>query len=376
MGGTIDTTRGIAPSSAVISRNFFVPFSAWFASHFIGFLGLVIWPTRSGEWFNTFGLTHMDGGWYRIIVTSGFPNGPLPDHATAWPFFPLYPWIADLFIRVGAPVGPALISVSWIFALVAMIGVWQLTFEMFGRDVAVMSIWTFALLPGAVGQVLAYSDSLFAAGLVWTLFLLHRLPNSSTESNSPSIGAFALVGLCASVVVASRPNGALFLIAVVHAIWQNSRWRRALPLALLPSVVFFGCWMIYCHNKTGDTFVFLSAKSAWLERTIIDFITYPTERPANLLHVAVLVIVVTLAWKRWSDIPRHWITASVVLIGPSMILGIEGLARYVTITVPASIMVALTLARHERHRQVLFLGIAGSAMLFLAVNVVRSSWVP
>jgi hypothetical protein len=132
-----------------------IPILAWIVSRLIGCLGLVVMPTSEGKWFNTFGLTFMDGGWYRIIMTIGYPNGPMPEFSTAWPFSPLYPFVADLFTRVGAPVGPSLIFVSWICALLASIGMYELVRHRENETVAQYAVWTLALLPGAVGQVLS-----------------------------------------------------------------------------------------------------------------------------------------------------------------------------------------------------------------------------
>ena len=52
-----------------------IPILAWIVSRVIGCLGLVVAPTAEGKRFNSFGLTFMDGGWYRIIMTIGYPNG-------------------------------------------------------------------------------------------------------------------------------------------------------------------------------------------------------------------------------------------------------------------------------------------------------------
>ncbi|MCE2763482.1 MAG: glycosyltransferase family 39 protein [Ilumatobacteraceae bacterium] len=376
MGAESVDIRNSTASNSPFALTCRVPLIAWFASRLIGCIGLVVWPTSSGRWFNTFGLTYMDGGWYRIIVTSGFPDGPLPDHATSWPFFPLYPWIADMFVRLGAPVGPSLIAISWLFSLVAILGVWQLASEHFGREVAVASVWVFALLPGAVGQVLSYSDSLFAAGLVWTLVSIDRILARVRAGLDVPTSRFVAVGLCALASVASRPNGGLILVVLGFVVWRHAGLRRTLPLLVAPSVIFLTAWMIYCHSKTGDALVFLTAKDAWLERTIVDFVRHPHERPANLLHVAVFVVAATLARKAITRVPAHWSITCLVFLGPSMILGIEGLARYVTITVPVSIMVGFTISQWGAPRRNSFLGVSAAAMLFLAVNVVRSAWVP
>ena len=173
--GIVDASvTPVLPRLTSAVRLWQIPILAWIVSRVIGCIGLVVWPTAQGKWFNTFGLTYMDGGWYRIIMTIGYPNGSLPNFGTAWPFSPLYPFVADLLTRVGGPVGPSLIFVSWICALFAFIGMHELVRRREGETVAKYAVWTLALLPGAVGQVLSYSDSMFVAALIWLLVLVDR----------------------------------------------------------------------------------------------------------------------------------------------------------------------------------------------------------
>ena len=357
-------------------RGWKVPFVAWLISRLIGCLGLVVWPNRQGEWFNTFGLTFMDGALYRMIVTTGFPNGELNGSSVVWPFFPLYPWTADLLTRLGAPVGPSLILVSWIGAFVALLGVWRLANIRFDESVARNATWCLAVLPGAVGQVLSYSDSLFVAGLVWTLVLIDRVAVDPGPDPDHFDRRWLWAGLTAFVAVASRPNGILVLPVLLLAVWLVQRKLRNVIAVLVPSLVFFGGWLVYCRNKTGDALAFLTTKDLWLETTIFDFLARPMERPAIVFHMVVFVVVVLVAAPAVKKIPVWWLGIIFVFIGPSLLLGVEGMARYVTITVPLSILVAITLTNWPTICRRLFFVASAGSMLYLAVNVVRSTWVP
>ena len=356
--------------------SWYIPISAWIISRMIGVVGLVVWPTAEGKWFNSFGLTYMDGGWYRIIMTIGYPNGPVPDFSTSWPFSPLYPFVADLLTRLGVPVGPSLILVSWIFALVALVGIWELTRVRFGQAVARNAVWCLALLPGAVGQVLSYSDSMFSAGLVWLLVVIDRIVAKDDVAQQRINHQWWLVGLLSLVITASRPNGILVLIAVVCAVWMSQRQLINFVAATLPSILFFVSWMVYCKNKTGDPLAFLTAKNTWLETTIVDFLSDPFERPAIILHVATFVIAGVVALMAIKKVPIWWQVASGVLLIPSLIVGVEGLARYVSLAIPMSVLIAISISPWSKLLRSVFLIAAASSMLFLAVNVVRSAWVP
>jgi len=374
--GTVDAsvTPPLARSKSAV-RLWQVPIWAWIVSRVIGCIGLVVWPTAQGKWFNTFGLTYMDGGWYRIIMTIGYPNGSLPDFGTAWPFSPLYPFVADLLTRLGAPVGPSLIFVSWVCALFASIGIYELVKRRENETVAKYAVWALALLPGAVGQVLSYSDSMFVAALIWILVVVDRI-EQRVKGDENTNRHWWTVGLLVLVVSASRPNGILIVPALLLAVWFVQRSFRNAVIVATPSLTFVVVWMIYCYNKTGDALAFIHAKNTWLETTIVDFLSHPFERPAIFLHVATFVVVAAVALPAIKKIPLWWQVISFVLLAPSLLLGVEGMARYVSLTAPLLVMAAISLASWSKMYRSIFFVVAGSSFLFLAVNVVRSAWVP
>ena len=374
--GIVDASvTPVLPRLTSAVRLWQIPILAWIVSRVIGCIGLVVWPTAQGKWFNTFGLTYMDGGWYRIIMTIGYPNRSLPNFGTAWPFSPLYPFVADLFTRVGGPVGPSLIFVSWICALFAFIGMHELVRRREGETVAKYAVWTLALLPGAVGQVLSYSDSMFVAALIWLLVLVDRI-EWRVVNNKNTNRQWLFVGLLLLVVSASRPNGILILPALLAAVWFVQRSVKNAVIVATPSLAFVTIWMIYCRNKTGDALAFVHAKNTWLETTIVDFLSHPFERPAIVLHVATFVVVAAVALPAIKKIPHWWHVISFVLLAPSLLLGVEGMARYVSLTAPLLVMVAISLTNWSKMYRSIFFVVAGSSLLFLAVNVVRSAWVP
>lgn len=349
---------------------------AWVVSRALGFIALVVTPTPDGRWFNAFGVTAMDGGWYRIIVTEGYPNSSTTTFSTAWPFFPLYPWLADLPTRLGVPVGPSLIAVSWLAALVAFVGVWQLASHRFDDRVASLSVWVIALLPGSIGLVLAYSDSLFVAALVWMLVLIDRRAQAVQEAVALSNWTWWQIGGVAAIGTASRPNGFMLVVVAWVAAWCiDRRWRHAVAAAF-PSLVFLASWMIYCQRKVGDPLTFLTAKAAWIESPLWKFLVDPFEREAVPFHVVVGMAVVVLAAPSLRKLPSWWLVCIVLLVVPQLLLGLEGLARYVTLAAPLSIACALTLSRRARWVQLLALVVCSAGLMFLGIWVVRYSWVP
>ncbi len=349
---------------------------AWLVSRVLGFIALVVTPTPDGRWFNAFGVTAMDGGWYRIIVTQGYPNWEATTFATAWPFFPLYPWLADQATRLGMPVGPSLVGVSWLAALVAFVGVWQLVSHRFDDQVASLSVWLMALLPGSIGLVLAYSDSLFVAALVWMLVLIDRRAQSVRDGVAFSRWSWWQIGALAAIATASRPNGFMVVAVAWTAVWCIDRcWRHAVAAAL-PSLAFLVSWMIYGQRKVGDPLVFLTAKEAWDESSLWKFVAHPFAREAVPFHVAVAVGVFLLAAPSWRKLPRWWQVGVAVLVVPQLLLGLEGMARYVMLAVPLSIAGALTLSSRSKWAQWSVVAAGTAGFMFLGVWVVRYSWVP
>jgi hypothetical protein len=160
------------------------------------------------------------------------------------------------------------------------------------------------------------------------------------------------------------------------AVWFVQRSIKNAAIVVTPSLIFTVAWMMYCRNKTGDALAFLEAKNTWLETTILDFLSHPFERPAIFLHVTTFVIVAVVAAPSIQKIPRWWHAISFVLLMPSLLLGVEGMARYVSLTAPLMVMVAISLARWSKIYRLVFFVVAGSSFLYLAFNVVRHSWVP
>lgn len=353
-----------------------LPLTAWLVSRVLGFLVLTMDSTPGGRVFNASGLTAMDGGWYRIIMNLGYPNWSNPNVGSAWPFFPLYPWLADLPTRLGAPVGPSLIVVSWLGALVALIGVYEVVRRRFDDRTAALAVWLVALLPGSIGLVLSYSDSVFLAGQVWALLLIDNIARRKAADTPLSRWAWWHVGVVVAVATASRPNGFMIVIVAWVAVWcVDRRWRAAVAAAL-PSAVFLAGWVLYGQLKVGEPLVFLSSKGAWAEWPIWKVFTDPFTRDAVPFHVAVAIVVVAVAAPSWRKLSTWWLWCVALLILPSLLLGVEGLARYITLAAPLPVAGALTLSRRPIWVQRLALVIAAAGLMFLGRAVVRYSWVP
>ena len=224
--------------------------------------------------------------------------------------------------------------------------------------------------------MLSYSDSLFLAGQVWALVLIDNIMRTRADAMPVPRWAWWQVGTLVAVVTASRPNGFLLVAVALVAVWCiDRRWKAALAVAL-PSAAFLAGWLVYCQAKVGDPLVFLSAKAAWIEWPIWRFVAHPLGRETIPFHVIVGVAAISLAVPSLRKLPSWWLWTAALFVVPSLLLGLEGMARYVSLAAPLPVACALTLSRQKRWVQGLALLASTCGFMFLGVWVVRYSWVP
>ena len=285
----------------------------------------------AGDRFHARAVLTMDGQWFRLIALDGYDTPYVPGNWSEYPFFPLFPGIAGALMRFGASDLVALIGVSWVASLIAAAGVYRLASTHLSPNAARWSAWVFVLAPGALSMVLAYSDSLFLAGAVWALV--------AADSRR-----WLLAGAVAVCATASRPNGVLIVAALLVAVVvARAGWRAALSVSV-PSAVFVIGWLAYLEAHVGDAFVFWSAKDAWVELSVLDFLTDPFGSGVALTHVVVFTVAAVAYATRLRRQPLAWAVVTLLVVVPPMLLGVVGLARYAVLAFP------MQLARGRRGR--------------------------
>lgn len=104
--------------------------------------------------------------------------------------------------------------------LAAVSGAWKLAKDEFGSEAAFWTILFIALCPPFYGHTFINSrDIPFAAGYVWSLALMVRLPRSPTLRNHLLLGL--AMGFTAGVRV-----GGLMLLFFLGAFWLHARWVK------------------------------------------------------------------------------------------------------------------------------------------------------
>jgi hypothetical protein len=308
-------------------------------------------------------LITMDGQWFRLIALDWYDRPYVAGGWSEYPFFPLYPAMSGVLMDLGMPDTVALAGLSWLAALLASAGAYRLASRHLDASVASWVPWFLALAPGAVAMVLGYADSLWLAATLWALVLAEDR-------------RWWAAGMVAAVATASRPNGAVTVLAlVVAALVARAGWRAVVACGV-PSAIFFAWWMSWLHGATGDAFVFWSAKDAWDELSLGGLLADPLDHDVGLFHLTVALAVLVPYAMRVRRQPAAWAVVVAGTVAPPLVLGVEGLARYVTMAFPIPFAVADVLVGRSRALAAAFLATSSAATVALALLVVSRSWVP
>jgi hypothetical protein len=182
---------------------------------------LVLWfaAARRGRDLGSL-LGAWDGLHYVHIATHGYPAGLAPPPYALFDndfaFFPLYPGLVALLNPV-LPGGalPAAIVVSWAAGLAAAWGLYAIGGHLRDRRTGVLLAGLWAVLPHAMVQSMAYTETLFTALAAWSLFALLRrqwltagvLCLLAGLTRSTAVALIAAVGLAALLAVCRRGAG-------------------------------------------------------------------------------------------------------------------------------------------------------------------------
>ncbi|MDT3400832.1 glycosyltransferase family 39 protein, partial [Streptomyces sp. B1866] len=193
---------------------------AYASARLLGLVTLLVWSAAAGTSAHRLLSDRWDAVWYARIAADGYGRTVrLPDGAvhSDLAFFPLLPWLERL-IAAASPLGEgdAGLVVSAVASVAAAWGLFAVGDLLHGRraGVALAALW--GVLPVAVVQSMAYSESLFTALAVWSL-------------HAVLTGRWVRAGALAALAGLTRPVG----MAVVAAVWCGAaaalRRRRAGP---------------------------------------------------------------------------------------------------------------------------------------------------
>ncbi|HEX4755775.1 MAG TPA: glycosyltransferase 87 family protein [Candidatus Dormibacteraeota bacterium] len=215
---------------------------------------VVVWSTSSvaghpslSDFVHPFGF--WDGANYIDIATRGYPAGPLdlvPGHpGHLWGFFPGLPILLRAGMFIFGDATSTGIVVSFVGEFLALYYLARLVLlERHGdKGAARVACWALAFFPDAVFLSLVYTDSVFMAAAIASLYYMRR-------------GDQLPACVAAAVAVAVHVTGLVLLPALlVEYLWRRRRlgWGVVgIAAAAAPALVFF----LYAWHQTGDFFAY------------------------------------------------------------------------------------------------------------------------
>jgi hypothetical protein len=292
----------------------------------------------------------------------------------AW-FYPLFPWSVRVVAWV---IGNYLISalvVSTVALIAAALLLRRLVEIDYSRDVALRAVWFFLIFPTAHFLHIAYTESLFLALAIGSIFAARR-------------DRWWLAGSLGALSWMTRANGALLLptlaMEAVHQFWTTKRWKwQWLWIGIVPlgfAVYLFLNWYI-----TGDPFAAFRMRKtisvtswAWpwvgLREAFRNMHRAPAEAEivgAQEVYFALLGLACVLAsWIKLRPLYAVWATGNWLLF--NAVTFIESAPRYTLVLFPLFILFGL-LSRNRFWNAIITVWSLLFLALFAAVFV-RGWW--
>jgi hypothetical protein len=285
--GPILSWTGVAarPLGIYLASRFVVLIGLWTASRLLPGLGLI---TTATAW---------DGGWYLMAAQDGYPHSiPLIDgHAaqSTIAFFPLYPLSVRAVHALGFPYRPAALLVAGAAGMVAVVLLWLLLRQLWGREAADRGVALFCFFPGALVLSLSYSEPLMLALAIGCLLALLS-------------ERWVTAGVLAALATATRPNAIALVAACAWAagaaIRTRRQWRALIAPLLAPAG--FVVFQLFLWARTGAVDAWYRTQhEGWEERLALDATWHKIEEtihhPLSEVNIPValagtVVMVVTL----------------------------------------------------------------------------------
>jgi hypothetical protein len=191
----------------------------------VALITLAIWgDARDARLLRLIGL-RADAGWYLAIAEHGYDRAETLQSNMA--FFPLYP----LLVRFAEPLSPlqfrnTAIVLAWLASLAAAWGLFAIGNHLHDRRTGVLLAVVWGLLPHAIVESMAYTESLFTALAAWSLYAVLT-------------GRWLTAGTLCLLAGATRPTATalipvVMLAALIALVRRRGTWRPALAVLLAP----------------------------------------------------------------------------------------------------------------------------------------------
>jgi Dolichyl-phosphate-mannose-protein mannosyltransferase len=328
-------------------------------------------------------LLQWDSEWYFKIVTEGYRYNGDPTIQQNIVFYPLYPMLARGLVTIsGLTPADALLLVSNVAGLFAVVVLFKLVREEFGDQLALSTITLLSFFPASVLLSAGYTEPL-ALLLIVSFFLVvkrkHYLP----------------AALLAGLALSTRSTGIVLLPVLLWEMWRN-RDEKPFLVALVPCILLAtsGIWlfMIYLWSSFGTPFAFSDGQTAFHQGTILatrliaalEFEPFTRMmlddwNPWGQASWFTLLFVVLIA-VGWSGLPSTWtLFVMGVLLLPYLTLsggpaGFVSMSRFNLLSFPLFVVLA-GLGLRAKWLFAGVIGLFGASLLMNAALFARRIWI-
>ncbi|MDX2081229.1 MAG: glycosyltransferase family 39 protein [Terrimicrobiaceae bacterium] len=187
---------------------------------------------------------------YESIAANGYSPGSGEDFRIC--FFPLFPWLARLFLWLPGGATTAVLVVANLACILACLALYRLGRLELGEEGAKAAVLALLAAPVAYFLHLGYTESLFLAGSIGSFLFARR-------------GHWVAAGLCAFVATLTRMTGVALVPALLfewahQAGFKPSRLRWS-GLAVLSPAAAIGIYLWLNVATFGDPFHFLKMQA-------------------------------------------------------------------------------------------------------------------
>ena len=242
-------------------------------------------------------LLQWDSEWYFKIVTQGYQYNGDPTIQQNVVFYPLYPMLARGLAAIsGLMPADALLLVSNVAGLLAIVVLFKLVREEFGDQLALATTALLSFFPASVFLSAGYTEPLELLLIVSFFLALKR------ES-------YLSAALFAGLAVADRSTGIILLPVLVREMWLNRDHKPLFP-ALIPCVLLatsgISMFMIYLWYAFGDPLVF------WKGQTAFHLGTPQATRLVAALKFEPFTQMILSDWNPWGQ--ASWFTLLFIVL--------------------------------------------------------------
>ncbi|BAY11471.1 mannosyltransferase family protein [Calothrix sp. NIES-2098] len=243
------------PNKELLKNGLFFGIAMWLSSRLIIVIAMLLiapsLPTPTNGIAATFSwnvFSAWDSIWYQIIATFGY--GYTNEYGqSAVAFFPLFPLLIHLIMRLGLPYEVAGVLLNNLAFLAALIVLYFWVEEKYGTNAARWATATLAWCPYSVYGTVIYTEGLF---LLFTTAALRAFDKQQYLS----------VALWGALSTATRSPGMALIPAFLFVSWKERRGIKAY-LASLAVGLGVSIYSLYCQLKFGDALAFIHAQKGW-----------------------------------------------------------------------------------------------------------------